>query len=413
MTIKVDNMNYELLKEAEELIDYTDNKICNHCLGRKFSDKIKNSTNVERGILIREKLNADNPDECLICNNLFNSINEDLYNKILDKIKTLGLEFDTFLVGSKVPEEILEKDEEISNKFNFNVESIKKEINRIIGLKLEELLKREVSFENNDIVIEINFKKNSPGIYLQINPIFIEGTYNKYKRGIPQTKWPCRECHGRGCEYCNYTGKMYPESVEELISDKVLETTKGHSSKFHGAGREDVDVLMLGDGRPFVLEISEPKIRKIDLNRLEKVVNENAKGKTKYNNLKFCKRNRKSQIKVSSPNAYKVYEATVSCENNIDENDLKILDKLDLIKQRTPIRVSHRRADKIREKRVFDLKCEIINSKKFKMKIKTQGGLYIKELISSDEGRSNPSVSSLLNNKCICTQLNVIEVSKK
>ena len=70
-------------------------------------------------------------------------------------------------------------------------------------------------------------------------------------------------------------------------------------------------------------------------------------------------------------------------------------------------------ADKIREKRVLGLNCEIINPKEFKMTIKTEGGLYIKELISSDEGRTNPSVTGLLNNQCICSQLDVVEVSKK
>ena len=58
---------------------------------------------------------------------------------------------------------------------------------------------------------------------------------------------------------------------------------------------------MLGSGRPFVLEIKEPKIRKIDLNSLENKINKINEGKTSYHNLKFCKRNRKAEIKVSSP----------------------------------------------------------------------------------------------------------------
>ncbi|OWT33546.1 tRNA pseudouridine(54/55) synthase Pus10 [Methanobrevibacter sp. 87.7] len=406
-------MDEELLKKAEEIIEYTDNTICNHCLGRKFSNEIKGLTNKERGELIRKELSIENPNEkCFICDNIFDKINEDLYKRINQKIQFINLEFDNFLVGSKVPKEILKKDEEFNEKFNIDTENIKKEINRTIGLELEKIGKI-VEFDHNEIVIELNFKNNEPTVYIQINPLFIEGTYNKYKRGIPQTKWPCRECHGKGCEYCNYTGKMYPESVEELMSEVVLKETQGRYCKFHGAGREDIDVLMLGDGRPFVLEVIEPKIRKLDLNKLEKEINEHANGKTKYNHLKYCKRNRKSEIKVSSPDAYKVYEAIVNCENEVTDKDLEILQNLDLIKQRTPIRVAHRRADKIREKRVLGLSCEIISPKQFKMKIKTEGGLYIKELISSDEGRSNPSVTGLLNNQCICSQLDVIEVSKK
>ena len=47
------------------------------------------------------------------------------------------------------------------------------------------------------------------------------------------------------------------------------------------------------------------------------------------------------------------------------------------------------------------------------MCIKTEGGLYIKELISGDEGRSHPNVSEILGVKAICEQLDVIEVSEK
>ena len=116
---------------------------------------------------------------------------------------------------------------------------------------------------------------------------------------------------------CNGTGKQYSESVEELLSETVLKESKGYEAKFHGAGREDIDVRMLGSGRPFVLEIKEPKIRKLNLNKIEKEVNEINANKTKYNNLKFVKRSRKAEIKVSSPDTYKVYRALVNCEEEI------------------------------------------------------------------------------------------------
>ena len=210
-----------------------------------------------------------------------------------------------------------------------------------------------------------------------------------------------------------FTGKQYPCSVEELISEHILKATNGYEAKFHGAGREDIDVLMLGSGRPFVLEIKEPKIRKIDLNSLEKEINEINQGKTQYHNLKFTHRNRKAEIKVSSPDAYKVYKALVECDGAYDKDKLAILSELGEIHQQTPIRVSHRRADKVRIKHVLDLSCEVIDDTHFEMTIKTEGGLYIKELISSDEGRSNPSVTEVLSTQAICAELDVIEVGIK
>ena len=67
----------------------------------------------------------------------------------------------------------------------------------------------------------------------------------------------------------------------------------------------------------------------------------------------------------------------------------------------------------VRVKHVLDLSYEIINDKTFNMRIKTEGGLYIKELISGDGGRSNPNVSEILGVNAACAQLDVIEVSEK
>ena len=444
-------MNQEILNKAEELIKYTNGNICNHCLGREFSDCVEGNGNEERGAKIRKALNLEpykneneylnsedekcicneneylnsedetplKDEKCIICNDLFEYLNTvlDLVN---EKIELLKVEFDTFVVGCKLPKEIVEKDQEIMDKFDFNVEIIKKEVNREIGKLLESNLEQNVDFDREDVLVMVDFRRilkegiEKPiKVRLQINPIFIEGRYRKLIRTIPQTKWPCRKCKGKGCEECNFTGKQYPESVEELLSEVVLKHTNGYEAKFHGAGREDIDVRMLGTGRPFVLEIKEPKIRKIDLKKIEEEVAISAKGKTEYLNLKFTERRRKAEIKESSPDTYKVYRALVKCEGEIKEEDLSKLQSLHIIHQRTPIRVSHRRADKIREKEVKSIETKFIDSKTFEMIIKTEGGLYIKELISSDEGRSNPSVSEVLGTQAICAELDLIEVGIK
>ena len=426
------------LKKAKELIKLNNENICNCCLGRKFSNlkELENiSGNRNRGKLINEKLsekdyNYKKSSSCKICNDILfkvheNIANENILKKIIEKIDYLNLKFETFLIGSKIPNKILEKDEELNNILDLDVENIKKEINREIGKLIEVKLNKTVDFENPDIVIMVDLRKildkdkeenaedlSKIKIRIQINPIFIEGKYKKLIRGIPQTKWPCRKCKGKGCDECNGTGKMYNESVEELISNIVLKETNGYEAKFHGAGREDIDVRMLGEGRPFVLEIKEPKFRKLDLYSITNKVNEYSEGKTEYNDLKFTERNRKAEIKVSSPDTFKVYRALVECEAKISEKDLYKIKQLEntIIKQRTPQRVSHRRADKVREREVKEVSTNLISSNTFEMIVKTQGGLYIKELISSDNSRTNPSVSQILNTKSICKELDVIEV---
>ena len=416
-------MDKEILAKASSLIELTNGNICNHCLGRKFSDVVEGNGNVERGEKIRKALELPEYDEdtkCDICSDIFKEIDSSLLDLVCEKIDFLEVEFDTFVVGCKLPKEIVEKDALISEKLGLDVEILKREVNREMGKILEKNLPQEVDFDKEDVIIMADFRKmlkedveNPVQVRIQINPSFIEGRYNKLVRNIPQTKWPCRKCKGRGCEACNFTGKQYPESVEELLSQTALKYSKGYEAKFHGAGREDIDVRMLGDGRPFVLEIKEPRIRKLDLEKIEKEANEEAEGKTSYHNLKYTVRKRKAEIKTSSPDTYKVYRALVECEDEIREEDLDKLQSLHTIQQRTPIRVSHRRADKIREKEVKELSCKYINPHSFEMIIKTEGGLYIKELISSDEGRSKPSVSEVLGTQAICAELDVIEVGIK
>lgn len=398
---------------AKQILDETGGNICKNCLGRKLSKTVEGSNNVERAEKVCEELNVSLDDvECSVCGNLFDKLDDDLYKKIDDKITSLGIEFETFLVGSQIDKEVQKRDEELSEKFNLTVETIKKEVNRLIGLGIWQRYNKEAEFERQDIVFNIDLKK-SPKVRIQINPLYIEGKYNKLKRGIPQTKWPCTKCKGRGCEECNYTGKQYSESVEELISEHVLKITEGHDAKFHGAGREDIDVLMLGSGRPFVLEIKEPKVRYFDLKELEEKVNKINEGKTSYHNLHLCERGRKAEIKQSSPDTYKVYQALVKCDGAYDRDKLAELSELNEIHQQTPLRVLRRRADKVRIKHVLDLSCEVIDDMSFSMKIKTEGGLYIKELISGDEGRSHPNVSEILGVNAVCEQLDVLEVSEK
>ena len=406
-------MDQLVITKAKELLDITNRKICKHCFGRKLSTLLHDDDNIKIANNVLDVLQKDlDSDECVVCDNIFDKIDNYLFERVYNKIDYLGVEFDVFMVGTTIPKEIKQRDDELSNKLDLNPESIKKELNRIIANEISKTLNKTINSFKQDIVVNVDIRKK-PKVRLQLNPIYIEGKYNKLIRGIPQTKWPCSKCKGKGCKACDGTGKQYPESVEELISEKILEATKGYEAKFHGAGREDIDVLMLGSGRPFVLEIKEPRIRKIDLEKLEKEINEINQGKTQYHNLKFTEKNRKAEIKQSSPDTFKVYKALVKCSSKINEEKLKELSKLDEINQQTPTRVLRRRVDKVRVKHVKNVETAIIDDTTFEMIVKTEGGLYIKELISGDEGRTKPNVGEILEVDAVCKQLDVLEVSEK
>jgi tRNA pseudouridine synthase 10 len=406
-------MDSILKNKAIKIMEITDGGICDRCLGRHLSRDTPGESNSERGEYARENFlegidELKDVEKCNICCGILYNF-ESTLKDVLDTIEYKRVDFSTFLVGCRLPQNIMDKEKDLETEIQLEVESIKKEFNRELGILLYGRLKREVDFDNPQVVIMVDLSRNR--VNLQINPLFIEGRYRKLVRNIPQTKWPCKKCKGKGCERCNYTGKMYEESVEELISPPALKAAGGTESKFHGAGREDIDVKMLGNGRPFVLEIKEPLKRDLELKSLEDEINKHGQGKVEVLNLKSSQKQRRSAIKTSSTNTYKTYLARVELDAAVDAGDLELLTKLNLIEQRTPIRVSHRRADKVRKRSVKELTVKKIDDKNLELKIDCEGGLYIKELISGDEGRTQPSVSSLLGTPARCVQLDVLEVN--
>jgi tRNA pseudouridine synthase 10 len=388
---------------------------CKRCLGRAL-DPTNNFDEIDYSLRIAEQLTEEilnksvEQDQCDICMGVV----EKSIATIDKIIHQLGKrEFDSFLVGVKL-HNILQKSESIWKGYGVVPRSLKVEIAREISLRIIDMTNKNYKTQLPDITILIN-AKNTPRFDLQIKSIFILGKYKKLKRGIPQTKWPCTHCKGKGCRECNNSGQQYPHTVEGLVSGPFSQMADTKITSFHGAGREDIDALMLGTGRPFVLELKKPYIRNIDIIRASEEVNKS--DKVQISHIQLCEKDIIKKIKGEAPNSYKIYRAKVQLSNPANSELVAKLKELGegeiLLEQQTPIRVSHRRADMIRNKTIY--KVEIISSdqNELELKIKAQGGAYIKEFISGDEGRTVPSVSSMLQNDAICTELDVLEVDDK
>jgi tRNA pseudouridine synthase 10 len=279
-----------------------------------------------------------------------------------------------------------------------------------LGKKIEGQTGKTVEYRKPEMTLIINpFDEE---VKIQVNPLFVAGRYRKLVRDIPQSKWFCYSCRGKGCEKCGWTGKMYPESVEELVSKTLLEAAEGEKTAFHASGREDIDARMLGSGRPFVVEISKPTKRFLDLRKLKETINNHAKGKVEVSNLRFTNKDVVRKLKKAE-SAQKEYRVLIEFERNVSEEDLRLLEEKltnTSLKQQTPLRVLHRRADLTREKYIYKVKVKKVSPKKAEMEIRCQGGLYVKELVSGDEGRTSPSVSELLANKAKPIKLDVLNV---
>lgn len=382
-----------------------DRKLCDHCLGRLFGKSGKGMTNDDRGRIIRDSLKVDAPEGCTLCDGLF-----DLTDRFAESVaeSVNSVESDNFLVGCKVDPATVEAEKALWKELGIEGESIKTELNREIGKIALPMINRPVEFKNPQVVACIDTR--FADVELDLSPLFIYGRYNKLSREIPQTIWPCRVCKGRGCPRCGNTGKMYQTSVQEIIGDIALRMADGDEHFFHGMGREDIDALMLGEGRPFVLEISQPKKRDIDLDELELRANES--DLAHYRSLSFTDREAVKKTKLATPT--KTYKVRVRPNGKVNKEQVigvALSFRNTCVDQRTPRRVEHRRADLIRKRNILWVEAEMADDGTFDLTLETESGTYVKEFVSGDDGRSIPSFSEALGVECTVETLDVISIN--
>jgi tRNA pseudouridine synthase 10 len=413
-----------LLAEARAVVDA--GPVCDSCLGRVFADRSFGLTNDERGRGLRvavaladdEPFAAVDPADCWVCEGHCGRFDA-WADRALAALADRGdPDFETYQVGTRTPPLIEENDELLRLDAGVDPaagERFKSNVNREVGKRIGRRTDTEVDFTRPDVQFTLDIANDT--VEVQLNSAFVYGRYRKLKRDIPQTEWPCRECHasgrvgGRACEHCEGTGYLYEESVEELTAPVVRDVMDGTEATFHGAGREDVDARMLGTGRPFVVEVAEPQRRRVDVERLEGDINAFADGAVEVEGLRLARYGMVERVKELD--ASKTYRAAVAFGADVSEAALDdAVAELDgaTIKQETPQRVDHRRASKIRTRAVLSARADHEDARQAIVEIHGEGGLYIKELISGDEGRTTPSLAGLLGVEATVTALDVLAV---
>ncbi len=420
--------------------------VCDHCLGRQFAQILSGLDNEERGKVLRtafymaidigeigieengsefENILKNISDEvkfhfrkdlnlkleeirkkeekCCLCGGIFDKIDE-IAKNVVKELE--NYEYNTFHLGAKLPEWMENKEielwEEIGAEFS---ESLRNELTRVVGKKVQEIVGKEVDLKNPDIVVILNLERNV--IECLVRSLYIYGKYNKYKE-MPQARWICRYCQGVGCRRCDWKGKLYDESVQDCIGEILTDAFEAEDTRFHGAGREDIDALCTG-WREFVIELINPIKRHADLKELEKKINEENKGKVEVKDLEFVNKDKVREIKEKR--SKKRYKVIIDVIGKLDEekiNKLKsLVGKEIIISQRTPKRVEHRRSDKVRKRKVKILSYEVAGNE-LTIEVEADAGTYIKEFVSGDNGRTKPSLASLLSCEMFVKKLIVV-----
>lgn len=411
------------LAEAVE----AENPVCAACLGRLVAERSFGLTNAERGRALRitRALAADEPydppgdEECWVCEG--QSVRAEWWaDTVVGELD--DIEFATYQIGCRVPPLLEENDRLLREAVGLDPDAgapLKRELNREVGKLVGEATDTTVDFERADVVALLHLERDS--VEIAINPAFIYGRYRKCERDIPQTEWPCRECGAEGiqlgpdgpepCDGCDGTGYRYDRSVEGLTAPHAVDAMAGSEGVFHGAGREDVDARMMGTGRPFVLEVKDPKRRSPDLNTVEARINEEADDAIEVEGLRFATHDMVERVK-SLP-ASKTYRANAYFDEAVSETQLEqAVQQMDgaTVEQYTPQRVDHRRANLTRERTVYAMDASRESATEATVEIHGEGGLYIKELISGDDGRTDPSLAELLDVDATVEALDVVAV---
>jgi len=310
---------------------------------------------------------------------------------------------ESFSISTMIPKDWLVREEAAWDRnLRDKTESLKNMLNRSIAKSLRE--KTSLPYvSDGDCRAVFDYKTGKASI--ERNALFIFGRYRKHVTGISQSRWICARCGGKGCEGCRGKGKNY-ESVEEKIGEPVKRAAQAVDYVMHASGREDVDATNSA-GRAFVLEVKEPGKRAIELKR---IAGEIAEGKeVSVSGLKIVKRGFVELVTESHFD--KTYRAEIEFEKEITADDRKMIEGIEgkTILQRTPSRVAHRRADLVRHRKIKEIKVVDAEGRRAVLEIKAEAGTYIKELVSGDNGRTEPSITGLVS-AAECKSLEVTKI---
>lgn len=205
----------------------------------------------------RQRFEVVPGSECFICGGLLERL-----DAVAEGARDARhYEFRTFGVGLTMPAGIQEREDEVRSALQLKGErTVKAQISLLLSAKLARGLRRRASKADPDLTILFDLANSR--VSLHSRSVFFYGRYTK-PRGVAQRRELCRSCWGKGCEACAQTGHDLTPSVEEKLGRKLMEITGASGTKFTWIGSEDVESLVDGNGRPFVVELKSPRRRKV------------------------------------------------------------------------------------------------------------------------------------------------------
>ena len=335
--------------------------------------------------------NHDSSKKCFICNNLFIKINE-----IIEKLTWLitqkeNYEFDSFIIGSSLPHNMFENEDYLRSLLKIKGrENIKSEFNRLLREKFKQTLKKKIEIKIPDLFINITINENCEFDFsVRSSNLYFLCRYVK-KRMLIQKNNVCRNCKGKKCELCEFNQKKPQKSIEEIARKKFISYTNPDEIIFQWTGNEDINSLVLGNGRPFVAQIINPR------KRIFSTFKYFGNGITIFMDKCTNKRELPTKFKIKS----RIYIETSKNVNSID---------LDTIYRISEGMIKYANNSKYVSKKIYDIVTNISDAKTIIIEMISDNGISYKQFV---EGKSfiEPNISSCIKNKCKCIKFDILDI---
>ncbi|MCK4730016.1 MAG: hypothetical protein KAT28_01735 [Candidatus Aenigmarchaeota archaeon] len=353
----------ELMERIVEILKKYD--ICDDCLGRQFHELNPKIPNKEKGKILRnyaiinstykeEKTEFKKNENCFLCNNIFSKI--DFYVQEVKK-ELEKYEYETFLIGSKIPAELVSKEEDFWEENGVDLcEAIKSDFNRALGISVRKEINHRMRFENPDIMAVVDIENNK--INLQISPLYIQGSYKK---------------------------KTVKGKVQLSIENTLLKHTGGAEAVFYSIGRLEQNVIT-SCYRPFVIMLKNPKIRKPALTKMRGEIN-----KLKFVSVsKLSCSNREAIDELKNEKITASYRITIEFRKKFKDDEIKeVKKKLINLKNR---RVLQFLKQKTRNPYIRRINVKV-DGKKFIIDVESTVGFSVNSFL---DGKSKPNLTKLI-----------------
>ncbi len=319
---------------------------------------------------------------CYVCNDsIFDKLDE-WASAIANSLRSLGVEFKSFRLGSRVPLDVLNRELGITTEFNISsAESIKRELNRELGKRVSAILGVAFSREEPDVEAVIDISTGS--VEVQVMPIYILARYRKVHRlsNDGEAKWPI---------------------------DRVAQAYGAQGVIVHAGGADPRGVRVLGSGRPVVLQIVRPS-RRPDINSIQPLLMDSSYDVV-LNGLSRTRASTVVKMKARVSDYVITYRVLAITGRPITDEGIKSLHEY--FRNRQVVQVIRRgRGVRRRVSMVYELDGKVVRGRLVEFLIKCQGNLYVRGFVHGGYGDVEPSLAGTLGISIRPVEVDILSIS--